>query len=293
MENQFLVIEKDKKRVFFTQAEKEFVGEEAHREISSKLSGRPCAQKLAAEVYEAYGSYLRLIESGLFSSTIYTVRLQHEPLALESAEIQLRLGTDRAAEALAHELLHLRLFMMGFPLGEIIEIPFPAVYYSREYIRMCHWVLNLVQHELNYDHFAALGFDRNNFLMRADYEGGSLQHVRAGLQNGFPWGIGFTLWCCEYLSHFFGARHGGGEDSVQQAREALELGNRLYPELGNVAAEIILWFDIGTYKDPCQYPAQIGILFDLMRLPRFTGWAKLEFSGLKTPTAVRYGAEGI
>jgi hypothetical protein len=290
MASVIFVAEKDRTSFTLTGAEKEFIGEEAHREICSKLSARPPAQELAAEVYGFYGNYLRLIESRRFSSTIYTVRLQHEPLALQSAEIQLRLGTDRAPEALAHELLHLRLFTLGFPLGEIIEIPFPFACYSREYIGLCHWALNLVQHEINYDDFVALGFDRNNFLVRSDEDIGSGQRVKPGGQNGYPCEIDFTLWCFEYLRHFFSARHGGGGDSLRQARQALDLGCRLYPELGEVATEIILWFDIGAYKDPCHYLDQINISFDLMRIPRFTGWAKLELSRPKKPTAVRFVA---
>ena len=138
----------------------------AFREIFSRLRGHPVAQHLAQEVYGFYGSALRLIQGRNFQSAFFAIHLQHEPVALEAAEIWLQLRSDRVAEALAHELLHLRLPMLGFPLGELIEIPLHLDPYAREFISMSHWVLNFVQHELNYESFIALGFDRDRFLSR-------------------------------------------------------------------------------------------------------------------------------
>jgi len=264
-----------------------FFGAEAQKEISRRLSGFPLAQKLSREVYDFYGDHLTFTESKNFSSALFTVRLQHQPVALKSAEIQLQLGMDRAAEALAHELLHLRLFILGFPLGEIVYIPSPFADYARYFIGMCHWVLNLVHHEMNYEAFVALGFNKSHFLGRSngviDYQKG----LSPDFHSGFSVYIDFPRWCIEYLRHFLSARHGGDGDSLDQAKDAVNWGSRVYPNLRQVAAEMRKWFEIGAFRDPSQYSSQVNFLLGLMGIPNFTGWAGLELSDYKKTIAFR------
>jgi hypothetical protein len=275
----------------FNSEENDFIGNEAYQKVTSRLYGYPLAQQLAWDVYGFYGNHLRYRESRNFTSTIFTIRLQHQPLALRSAEIQLQLETDRVAELLAHELLHLRLFILGFPLGEIVQIPFPFVHYARYFIGMCHWVLNLVQHEMNYQSFIALGFNKSHFLVRSNEVIDYRKRLRPEFQNRFPAQVDFPRWCIEYLRHFFTAHHGGDGDSLDQAQDALAWGSRLYPQLRMVAAEIRTWFEICAFKDPFQYPSQVNSLLELMGIPKFTGWARLEFSEFKKPIAVRLSKE--
>jgi hypothetical protein len=213
----------------FNSEENDFVGNEAYQKVTSILHGYPLAQRLAGEVYGFYGDYLHYRENRNFTSTIFTIRLQHQPIALQSAEIQLQLETGRLGEALCHELLHLHLFRLGFPLGEFVEIPFPFVYYARDLLGMCHWLLNVVQHELNYQSFIALGFDKDHFLFRSDEIIDYRQRFNSELQNGYPPEVDFPRWCIEHLRHFFAARHGGGGNSLDQAQDALAWGSRLYP----------------------------------------------------------------
>ena len=264
-----------------------FLGFEAQHKIFQRLSGFPLAQQLSREVYDFYGNHLVYIESTNFSSTIFTLRLHHQPLLLKSAEIHLQLGTNRTAEALAHELLHLHLFILGFPLGEIVQIPFPFDHYAQEFLGMCHWVLNLIQHELNYQSFVALGFDKNHFLGRSDDPIDYRKRLSPEYQNGYPAQVDFPRWCMDYLRHFFVARHGGDENSLDLAQDVLTWGSRLYPQLRQVIAEIRKWFEIGAFKVPSQYPNQVNFLLELMGIPKFIGWARLELSYQKTPVAVR------
>jgi hypothetical protein len=263
-----------------------FRGSEAEREISKRLSGFPLAQQLSREVFDFYGNQLVFLESENFSSTLFTLRLQHQPILLKSAEIQLQLGTDRVAEALAHELLHLQLFILGFPLGEFVQIPFPVVHYAQELIGMCHWVINLVQHEINYRKFIALGFDRNHFLVRFNEAIDYQKRFHPEVQNRVPAQVDFPRWCIEFLRHFSSARHGGGE-SVDLAEDALAWGSRLYPRLRPATAEIRKWFEVGFFNDPAVYPGQVNFLLELMGIPKFTGWARIELSPQKKPLAVR------
>ena len=275
------------------QGERTFLGAEAQHEISRKLSGFPLAQQLSREVYDFYGDRLKFIESGNFTSTIFTLRLQHQPVALKSAEIQLQLETDRVAEALAHELLHLRLFILGFPLGEFVRVPFPFVQYARDFIGMCHWVLNVVQHEMNYQSFIALGFDKSHFLVRSNEVIDYQKRFSPEFHDKLPAQVEFPRWGIEYLRHFSTALHGGGGESLNQAQEALIWGSRLYPRLRGVAAEIRKWFEFDFFKDPAKYPGQVNFLLELMGIPKFTGWARIELSPQKKPSGGEIGAQAF
>ena len=267
-------------------------GESAHREILLKLAGRPAAQKLAQEVYEFYGGFLGYKESEDFPSTIFSIHLRHDPIALERAEIQLQLGTERIPEALVHELLHLRLPMLGFPLGEIVRIPFSLDPHARDLLGMCHWVLNLVQHEITYESFMALGFDRDHFLSMPGEIMDYRRMFEEESQHGGAEGLSFPWWCMEYLRHFFNARHGCDHNSLGQAQEALAWGSRGHPELKQNTAEIIRRVEIGAFKDPGQYAGQVNFLLGLMRIPRFISWVMLTLSGPQMPIALRVGGIG-
>jgi hypothetical protein len=213
--------------------------------------------------------------------------LQHEPIALKSAEIQLQLGTDLLAEPLAHELLHLRLPTFGFPLVEMVEVPLHLNYYAHDFLEMGHWVVNLVQHEVNFRSFAALGFGPGRFLAKAEEPIDYRKILDPKFHNGYPQEVDFPRWCIEYLRHMFSARHGGSGEHLHYAQEALDWGSQLYPELKQIIDEIIGWFEKGAFKDPRQYPREVNFLLELMGIPKFTGWVLLEPSALGMPAAVR------
>jgi hypothetical protein len=274
--------------LFQSREEQYLTGDRAYRKISSRLLGYSVAQKLLQEVYDFYGHSLSYIESRNFTSTIFTIHLQHEPIALESAEIQLQLGTDLLAEPLAHELLHLRLPALGFPLVEMVEVPLHLNYYARDFLEMGHWVVNLVQHEINFHRFIALGFDRKHFLAKAEDPIDYGEFFNPKSRNGYPEEVDFPRWCIEYLRHSFTARHGGSGETLRYAQDALAWGSRLYPELKEITDEIDEWFANGAFKDPRQYPREVNSLLELMRIPKFSGWVILGFSDSKKPTAVRY-----
>jgi len=267
--------------------EQYLTGGRAYREISSKLLGYPNAQRLLQEVYGFYGHYLSYVESRNFNSTIFTIYLQHEPVALKSAEIQLQLGTDLLAEPLAHELLHLRLPAFGFPLVEMVEVPLYLNGYARDFLQMGHWVVNVIQHEITFQSFISLGLDPVHFLARADGPFDYLRFSETNPRNGYPEEVDFPRWCIEYLRHTFTARHGGGPEHLRYAQEALDWGSRRYPLLKPVTDEIAAWFENGAFKDPRQYPREVNSLLELMGIPKFTGWVTLEFSESEDPMAVR------
>ena len=279
--------------LFEPQEKRHLIGVSAHREISSRLWGYPAAQRLSREVYDFYGDYLSYTESRNFASSTFSINLQHEPIALTSAEIRLRVGTDRVAESLAHELLHLCLPMLGFPLGELVWIPLQLDPYARDFLRMSQWVLNLVQHEVSFQSFIALGFEKKYFLSKhlrpMDYR--KLFNRQA--QNGYVEEVDFPRWCIAYLGHFFTARHGRDEECMHYAQDALDWGSRLHPELKRVIFAINRWLEKGAFKDPCQYPREVNALLELMRIPKYTGWVILELSEPQKPVAVRLENMGV
>jgi len=114
------------------------IGDHAYQQIFSKLRGHPAAKHLTQEEYDFYGNYLSYIESRNFPSTLYVINLQHDSIALKSAEIRLQLGTDRIIEALVHELLDLHLPMLGFPLGELVKVQPLLNHYAQSFSGMCN-----------------------------------------------------------------------------------------------------------------------------------------------------------
>jgi hypothetical protein len=140
---------------------------------------------------------------------------------------------------------------------------------------------------MNYQNFIALGFDKNHFLVRSNEVINYRERFSPELHNRVPAQVEFPRWCIEYLRHFSTARHGGGEGSLDQAQEAFFWGSRLYPRLRMVTAEIREWFEVGLFKEPGKYPSQVNFLLELMGIPKFTGWARIELSHQKKPMAVR------
>jgi len=262
-------------------------GDAAQRVIYSRLQGYPAAQLLSREVYEFYSNDLSYIESSDFTSTLYAIHLQHDPVALESAVIQLQLGTDRTVEALTHELLHLRLIMLGFPFGELIEIPMHLDHHARDLIRMSNWVANMVQHEMIFEEFMVLGFDGKLFLDDHQTPVNYQKLFVSRCQNTHAGEVDFSRWCIEYIKHVCSARHGGSKDHSRYAQDALSWGSRLHPELKQTAAEIDRWVETGAFKDPAHYPRQVNLLLEFMRIPEFTGWVTLKRSEQRKTIAVR------
>jgi hypothetical protein len=152
---------------------------------------------------------------------------------------------------------------------------------------MGHWVVNLVQHEINFPSFIALGFDQKHFLAKAEQPIDYQKLFNSKYQNEYPEEVDFPRWCIEYLRHLFTARHGGSKEHLRHAQDALDWGSRLYPKLKLITDEINGWFENGAFKDPRQYPREVNFLLELMRIPKFTGWVLLEPSAPRMPVAVR------
>ncbi len=258
-------------------------GNAAAKPIMDRLPDRGKARAIAAEVVAFYGDYLQYHESSTLPSSLFEIKMQHDPIKLKYAQIGLRLGTGRTAEALSHELLHLRLGILGYPMGEEVWVPHELIPYADHLMGMHAIVVNLLHHELIFEAFLDLGFKEHLFLARPepppDYETlaqSLLISPDYAAELGFPW------WCLEYFRHWLSMRHGHGEQSGVYANDAIRWASRLHPEIAEATQNMRRIVESGMLRDVGEYPNLANRLLELMRMPIYTKWVSL-----KSPTAAK------
>ena len=119
------------------------------------------------------------------------------------------------------------------------------------------------------------------------------KRLKSNCRNLHADDVDFSGWCIEYIRHLFSARHGGSKDHLRSPQDALIWGSRLHPELKQTAAQIDGWIETGAFKDPDQYPRQVNVLLELMRIPKYTGWVILMHCEAGKTIAVRLDAKEI
>jgi hypothetical protein len=270
----------------------EYQGRTAKKAILSRLVNRPKAQKLAAEICDFYGDCLHYYENSALESSHYQIKLQHDPIALQYARIELQLGTFRTAEALCHELLHLNTRMCGYPFGEKFFIPYELTQYAKAITGIYPKIGNLLEHELILEKFIDLGFDKSNFLgcisPPPDYKklaSLALNYVFYRKEVGFPW------WCLEYFRHWVSTRHWIGDEPATYADYALFWGSKVHSALGATAQNIRELIESGLLSNSEQYHHHVNALLELMKIPRFTEWVFIKSGNNRAPMATRFTQE--
>ena len=260
----------------------------ARAPIMKKLADWPKAHSLVDKVVNFYGDYLQYEEKIDTASSHYNIKLEHEPISLKFASIRLNINTERVPEALCHELLHLYVPIRGYPIGEQINIPDNLVPYAEKILSYYPKITNLVEHEINIDMFQDLGFKKDSYLGHpspaSDYQQIASEFLSSG--NHIK-EIGFSWWCLEYFRHWVSTRHGFGKEAIRDANNALDWGSQVHPELIHATEQIRTMIECGKIKDKKEYPDQINTLLELMRLPKFIGWAILQSNEQGKPVAVR------
>ena len=262
-------------------------GDTAAKPITERLRGAPGACALASEVIAFYGDCLWYQESSLLPSSLFEIRLQHHPIGLKYARIGLRLGTDRTAEALSHELLHLRLGMLGYPMGELVRIPHKMVSYADHFMGMHAIVGNLLHHELMFETFLDLGFKEDRFLAPEPAPDYAALTPKLLLSRGYATELGFPWWCLEYFRHWVSMRHGDGVRSGVYADNAIRWASCLHPEIAEAADGMRRIVESGTLRDVGEYPHLVNRLLKLMGIPTYTRWVKLNAGRYGLPMAVK------
>ncbi len=271
---------------------KEYRGSAAKDLIDCRLSGWPKAQMLAAEICDFYGDYLQYYESSALESSHYQIKLQHEPIALQYARVELQLDTPRMAEALMHELLHLSIRMRGYPIGEKFSIPYELAEYAGTIIDFYPRIGNLLEHELIIEAFLNFGFEKKNFLSclspAPDY-----QEVASTALPSLKEQIGFSWWCLEYFRHWISIRHWVGDEAQICADNALYWGSKVHPEIKVIAPKIRGLLEPGALTDIKNHHRHVNTLLALMRIPVFTDWATIQLSSEGRPVANRLIEEDL
>ena len=258
-------------------------GNAAAKPIMYRLPDRGRARAIAAEVVTFYGDYLQYHESSILPSSLFEIKMQHDPIKLKYARIGLRLGTGRTAEALSHELLHLRLGILGYSMGEEVRVPYELIPYAGHLMGIHAIVVNLLHHELIFEAFLDLGFKEHRFLARPepppDYEAlaqSLLISPDYAAELGFPW------WCLEYFRHWLSMRHGHGEQSGVYANNAIRWASQLHPEIAETTQDMRRIVESGMLRNVREYPILANRLLELMRMPIYTKWVNL-----KAPAAAK------
>ena len=258
----------------------------AKEAVLRRLSPCPKVRALAACVADFYGGCLQYHESHGLPSSGYVVKLERRPIRLIHARIELQLGTNRIQEALVHELLHLRVATQGYPIPTAVCIPLRLARHSHDFLGMYPRITNLLEHEIMFDWFLALGFQRVDFLG----SDGDVPDYRelASITLAYPLDkeILFPWWCLEYLRHWMFARHIG--KSGNYAEDALYWGSTVYPEIEGSAQDIRHLIESGSLRDPSAYPGQVNRVLATMNMPTFTEWARLQSLGNTGCAAVPY-----
>jgi hypothetical protein len=252
-------------------------GREARNSIMGRLTCWPRSAAAAANVCDFYGDFLRYRESSALASSLYEIQLQHDPVALRHAYIQLQLGTDRTAEALSHEILHLSIRMQGYPIGEAVCVPEELDRYAGHVLGIHRVVGNLVEHELISGAFVALGFEKGRFLRpiqpAPDYRDLA---SRARPSLGYVEEVGFAWWCLEYFRNWISGRHWLGSKAHANAEMALHWGSQVHSDIPQTASQIRGLIESGCLLDREEHSRHFNRLLGLMRLPAFTEWVTIQ-----------------
>ena len=264
-----------------------FKGYEAKKEILRILKENEAALNLAREVTLFYGNYLKLYEDTSYSTSQFIINLAHKPVKLQFVAIRLQLGTNRIAEALTHELLHLRLFIQGFPIVEIIDVPDEQDKYASNFDDIIQKMGNLIGHELIHQQFVECGFEGSNFLGQPsqvpNYEE---KAEKATPSQGYIPAIGFPHWCLEYYRHWISTRHGLGKDSIRCAESVEYWLSKVHSDLPEALSKMRDWTLSGEFKDPAKYSIEVNKLLSIMKVPQIAGWAALKGKESGKPVAV-------
>jgi hypothetical protein len=266
----------------------EYRGKAAKAAILRRLADYPKAEALATQVCDFYGKYLEYYEDSTLESSHYHIKLQHEPVALQYARIELRLGTPRTAEALMHELLHLHTRVRGYPVGEKFSIPYALTNYADTITAIYPRIVNLLEHELILEPFLDLGFEKKTFLgclsPAPDYQK-LASTARPDL--GYHEQIGFSWWCLEYFRHWISTRHWVGDEARIYADSALYWGSKVHPEMKAAAREICKFIDSGSLMGKGEHHHNVNNLLEFMKIPIFTEWLTIQTGSDGEPVTIR------
>jgi hypothetical protein len=179
------------------------------------------------------------------------------------ANISLFLDTNdnNIPAALAHELLHIKMAVDGFPVRCIPDPEITDATVFRHRIRINNGLGHLVFH----DEFLAMGFRSEEFVADFAREGDPSEGKRAALEDlrlGRPFvrGHWLTWYLTELISHQFGWPN--------RANGVLEAGRQLFPDRMDADSKWIrIWLARSDFRSPYRYLSSVNELFSRLEFP--------------------------
>jgi hypothetical protein len=177
------------------------------------------------------------------------------------AYLLLYMHAGNVVASIAHELLHLRMAMAGFPVQTAPD-PLAKNPKAQKQIMRIHDNLG---HAFFFHEFMRLGFRSTEFVVDWDAKNNPSEEKAAAhehLRLGQPYVRG--AWLAWYLIEIIWKRLG----LPDVADEVLKAGRELFPSRMNADAEWVEdWFARAQFRDPYRYAPAVNALLNQFGLP--------------------------
>ncbi len=200
-------------------------------------------------------------------------------LVFNSAIISLNITSNRVLPAAAHELLHLQLRRLTFPLIRSVDLDDIHMRVSGDVVDKINKTTNVIEHQIFVNDFTVMGFALSEFLAAENDSDNYEEHSKEGdfksLNDRFKW-IVWSWWALEFLRHYISMSH-GRTAAKTLAQSAAHWGTKACgPEFGVCVEQIRQWIMVERYRSPEGYAPALSSLFALMQLPPITSFCVLE-----------------
>ena len=247
--------------------------------VRSLFKEYPLANNLLDEVIKFYGGSLTIRRRVMADDrSRYMLNIDAQHLRFNGAVINLDTSTDRQAAAACHELLHLQLPIRNFPRIRSLKLTSVQETVSLRIISAQISATNIIDHDIFKDDFSQLGFPLGQFLVASPENINYKKVARDARDQTTPPHLNFVnwnWWCIEYLRHYMSAMH-GLKQSESLADKVAKWGVEAVPGFKSAIARIQEWISEGQHRQPTTYPAAIQKLFDIIQIPRISGFFSLE-----------------
>ena len=250
--------------------------------IKSLFKEYPLANNLLDQVIEFYGRSLTIRRSAMADDrSRYTLNIDAQHLKFNGAVINLDTSTDRQAAAACHELLHLQLPIRNFPRIRSLKLNSFQETVSLRIVSSQISATNVIDHDIFKDEFVKLGFPLGQFLVASPENINYKKVARGARDQTTPPQLNFVnwnWWCIEYLRHHLSTTH-GLKQSESLADKVAKWGVEAVPGFKSGMARIREWISEGQHRQPTTYPVAIQKLFDIIQIPKISGFCCLELGG--------------
>jgi hypothetical protein len=211
----------------------------------------------------------------------YQINLHNETNTFQSAIIDLNTRGARISAAAAHELLHLRQPIKGFPRVRSLSL---NALHGRQISLITvslDTIVNLLDHDIFVTDFVTLGYPIGSFIMPSatkvglhEREAKRFLKVHRTTPQVFLWPF-YVWWSIEYFRHVISIEH-GVQEAQKIANNVLIWGNRALPDFDDLAKKIRAWIALGKHRDPKSYVSAVQDFLALVQMPRASSFAMIK-----------------